>query len=103
MRHCSILALGLLISTVVFGQSGLTGSCQNGGTYPSCVGGEVAFTGSGYSSQVRVKVVNSLDDIIDDGVYTTNNGILRFVENLSFAETYTITVNGQPVLTVTTN
>jgi hypothetical protein len=62
----------------------------------------VVFTGSGYAGQVHVTVTNSSGRVIDDGDYTTNAGILSFTENLSFADTYTISVDSHTVLTVTT-
>jgi hypothetical protein len=105
MKKIIRIALWTLLSLVVYGQSSapaLSGSCQNGGTYPSCVGGEVLFTGSNYSGQVHVKVTNNSGDVIDDGDYSTTNGILKFVENLSFAGTYTVSTNGQVMLSVTT-
>ena len=103
MRKIELLVISILLSIGLFGQSGLTGSCRNGGTYPSCVGGEVVFRGSGYPAQVHVTVTNSAGMAIDDGDYTTNNGALSFTENLSFADTYTISVNRQILLAVTTH
>jgi len=103
MRKTKLFAFLALLSIGLFGQSGVTGSCRNGGTYPSCVGGEVVFRGSGYPAQVHVTVTNSSGMVIDDGDYTTNGGVLSFTENLSFADTYTISVNHQIVLTVTTH
>src|SRR5215467_11900363 len=103
MKRVRMFALVLLVSPFVCGQSALTGSCQNGGTYPNCSGGEIVFSASGYSGQPRVLVTNSSGEVIDNGQYTTSNGVLRFVENLSFADTYTISINGVAVLTVTTN
>jgi hypothetical protein len=102
MRKIEIFVVSVLLSIGLFGQSGLTGSCRNGGTYPSCVGGEVVFRGSGYPAQVHVTVTNSSGMVIDDGDYTTNGGSLSFTENLSFADTYTISLNHQFALTVTT-
>jgi hypothetical protein len=105
MRKIMLLAVLALLSAILFGQSGpsgLTGRCKNDGTYPSCVGGEIVFTGSNYPAQVHVTVTNSASQEIDDGDYTTNSGILSFTENLSFADTYTISVNHTAVLTVTT-
>jgi hypothetical protein len=102
MRKTKIFAFLALLCPVLFGQSAITGSCRNGGTYPNCVGGEVVFTGSNYGILVHVVVTNSSGKVIDDGNYTTTGGILSFTENLSFADTYTISVNNQPVLTVTT-
>jgi hypothetical protein len=102
MRKTRIFAPAVLLSFGLFGQSGITGSCRLGGTYPSCDGGEVVFTGSGYAAQVHVSVTNSSGKVIDDGDYTTSGGVLSFTENLSFADTYTIAVNSQTVLTVTT-
>jgi hypothetical protein len=102
MRKTRRLVFWALLSNGVFGQSGITGSCRNGGTYPNCVGGEVVFTGSGYPAQVHITVSNSAGTVIDDGDYTTNGGILSFTENLSFADTYTISVNRRAIVTVTT-
>lgn len=96
-----LLSLGLLGQT---SQSPVTGTCQNGGTFPDCVGGETVFTSTKYTGQVHVKVTNSAGETIDDGYYTTtSDGVLSFFENLSFADTYTITINDQVVLTVTTH
>jgi hypothetical protein len=106
MRKTTLFAVLALLAAGLFGQSGpsgLTGRCKNDGTYPSCVGGEIVFTGSNYPAQVHIKVTNSSSDEIDDGDYTTNNGILSFTENLSFADTYTISLDHVVVLTVTTN
>jgi hypothetical protein len=103
MRKTRLFALSTLLSLGLFGQPGISGSCRDGGTYPSCVGGEVVFTGSNYPAQVHVTVKNGSGKVIDDGDYTTNGGALSFTENLSFADTYTISVNSVAVLTVTTN
>ena len=92
----------ILFAITLSGQSGLTGSCPYGGSYPYCVGGEIRFTGTGYGATVRVTVKKSSGQVIDDGEYTTNSGVLSFVENLSFADTYEISINGHVVLTVTT-
>ena len=102
MEMMKLLVLGALLSFSLFGQSGLTGSCPNDGAYPNCIGGEVRFTGSNYPAQVHVTVKNSSGEAIDDADYTTNAGTLTFTENLSFADTYTISVNSLVVLTVTT-
>ena len=102
MRTATLFSLGLLISAGVFGQSAITGSCQNGGTYPNCVGGEIVFRGTNYTGQVHVTVTNSSGKVIDDGDYTTDGGNLAFTENLSFADTYTISINQKVALTVTT-
>lgn len=103
MKKTTLFAVLALLAAGLFGQSGLTGHCKNDGTYPSCVGGEIVFTGSSYPGQVHITVKNSSAEEIDDGDYTTNSGILSFTENLSFADTYTILVNQVAVLTVTTN
>jgi hypothetical protein len=103
MRKIILFAASALLSVSLFGQSKITGSCQNGGTYPSCIGGEIVFSGSNYPPQVHVTVTNSSGKAIDDADYTTDGGILRFTENLSFAGTYTIAINGLTVLTVTTS
>ena len=97
-----LFAFAALLCLSLFGQSGITGSCRNGGTYPNCVGGEVVFTGSNYGVLVHVLVTNGSGSVIDDGNYTTTGGNLSFTENLSFADTYTISLNDQAVLTVTT-
>ena len=103
MSITRLFALSTILSLGLFGQSPITGSCRNGGAYPSCVGGEVVFTGSNYPAQVHITVTNGSGKVIDDGDYTTNGGVLSFTENLSFADTYTISLNGVAVLTVTTN
>jgi hypothetical protein len=103
MRIITIFAFLIVLSLSLSGQSGLTGSCRNGGTYPACVGGEVVLTGTSYPAQVHVTVTNSSNTKIDDGDYTTTDGVLSFTENLSFADTYTISVNDHVVLTITTN
>jgi hypothetical protein len=102
MRKTKLFVLSILLSLGLFGQSGITGSCRNGGTYPSCDGGEVVFTGSNYPAQVHITVTYSSGKVIDDGDYTTIGGTLSFAENMSFAGTYTISVNDRVVLTVTT-
>jgi hypothetical protein len=102
MMQVRLVGLVLLVAAAVYADPVLTGSCQNGGTYPSCVGGEILFTGSSFPAQVHVKVINSSGDVIDDADYTTAGGVLKFVENLSFADTYTVLVNNQTVLTVST-
>jgi hypothetical protein len=105
MKKITLFAVSALLSAGLLGQSapsGITGRCKNDGTYPSCVGGEIVFTGSNYSAQVHITVTNSSGQEIDDGDYTTNGGILSFTENLSFSDTYVISVNQQVVLTVTT-
>ena len=102
MRH---ILLFLFLATGLWAESqqpSISGGCKSTGSYPQCDGGEVVFTGSNFPAQVHVKVTNSAGDVIDYGDYSTNNGVLRFVENLSFADTYTIAVNGQTLLTVTT-
>jgi hypothetical protein len=102
MRTTKLCALLALFSLVLFGQANLAGSCQAGGEYPNCLGGEIVFTGVNYPATVHVTVTNSSGEVIDDGTYTTDGGVLRFVENLSFSDTYRISLNGQIVLTVTT-
>jgi len=105
MKQFMQVAFSMLLSLALPGQTGqpsLTGSCRNGGTYPSCDGGEIVFSGSPYAGQVHVQVTNSSGAMIDDGYYTTAGGVLKFVENLSFADTYTIAINDQAVLSVTT-
>jgi hypothetical protein len=105
MRMTTLFAAAALLAAGLFGQSGpsgISGRCKNDGAYPSCVGGEIVFTGSSYPAQVHITVTNSSAEEIDDGDYTTNSGILTFTENLSFADTYTISVNHTAVLTVTT-
>ncbi len=105
MTRIGRFVIAVLLAAVVSGQTSapsISGSCQNGGDYPNCVGGEIVFTSSSYSGQVHIKVTNGAGDVIDDGDYTTADGVLRFVENLSFAGTYTISIDGKAVLTVTT-
>jgi len=102
MRHTKLGVLSAALSLGLFGQSRITGSCQNGGSYPACIGGEITFNGTGYPAQVHVTVKNSGGKVIDDGDYATNAGALSFTENLSFADTYTISIDDQVVLTVTT-
>jgi hypothetical protein len=102
MRSARLFALLALFSVGLFGQSDVTGRCRNGGGYPNCDGGEVVFTGSGYPGQVHITVTNSSGKAIDDGDYTTSGGALAFTENLSFADTYTISIDGRAILTVTT-
>lgn len=97
-----VLMLSVLFSVGLFGQSGITGSCRNGGTYPACDGGEIIFAGSNYLAQVHITVTNSSGQIIDDGDYVTSGGVLSFTENLSFADTYTIFVDQKAVLTLKT-
>jgi hypothetical protein len=103
MRNFVLFAFAGLLTLGLSGRSGLTGGCLKGGDYPSCVGGEVVFTGSNYPAQVHVTVTNSSGKVIDDGDYQTSGGTVSFTENLSFADTYTVLVNNVDVLTVTTN
>ena len=104
MRIITLLAVCALLSLGLFAQSqSLTGSCQTSGSYPTCSGGEVSFTGSGYSGQAYVKVVNSSGKTIDNGNYQLNGGQLTFTENLSIPDTYTVYVNNVLMLTVTTD
>ncbi|PWU11749.1 MAG: hypothetical protein C5B51_02010 [Terriglobia bacterium] len=103
MLRTKLLVLLLLLSIGAFAQSGIAGACRNGGSYPNCIGGEVVFTGSNYPVIVHITVTNSSGNAIDDGDYRTADGILTFTENLSFADTYTISISGHPVLTVTTS
>lgn len=105
MRTIMSIALLVCLSVMLFagpGEASLSGSCKSGGTYPNCDGGEILFAGSNYSGQVHVIVTNSSGQVIDDGYYTTADGILKFVENLSFADTYSISVNDLTILSVTT-
>jgi hypothetical protein len=102
MYMTKLFAFLALFCFDLFGQSTLTGSCPHDGVYPNCIGGEVRFIGENYPAQVHVTVTNSAGNTIDDGDYTTNGGTLSFTENLSFADTYTISVNGKVVLTITT-
>jgi hypothetical protein len=103
MKKAVLLILLTLLSAGLFGQSGLTGRCKNGGTYPNCVGGEIIFSGTGYAASVHVTVNNSAGDEIDDADYTTTAGALSFTENLSFADTYSIYLDQKLTLTVNTN
>jgi hypothetical protein len=107
MRKTTLLTVLALVSLGLFGQSGsvqsaITGRCKNDGAYPSCTGGEIIFSGFNYPAQVHITVTNSAGDLIDDADYTTNGGVLSFTENLSFVDTYTISVNHHIVLTVAT-
>lgn len=103
MRTLTLFAVCVVLSFGLFAQGpALSGSCQTTGTYPSCQGGEVSFSGSGYSGQASVRVINGDGKVIDSGTYQTNGGILTFVENLSVADTYTVSVNGVVMLTVST-
>ena len=102
MKNAMLVALLALLSVGLAAQPTVTGSCQNGGAYPNCVGGEIVFVGSNYPERVQVTVTNSSGRVIDDGEYKTDGGILRFTENLSFADTYTIAINDQVVLVITT-
>lgn len=102
VQLCALIFIGFSIH--LSGQSSISGACRNGGTYPrSCVGGEVVFTGSNYAPQVHVKVTNGSGQAIDDGDYTTTGGALTFTENLSFSDTYTISIDGRVVLAVSTS
>jgi hypothetical protein len=98
-----LFVLSVLLSLGLSGESTLTGSCKNGGTYPSCVGGEIVFTGPNTHEEAHVTVKNSAGKVIDDGDYKTTAGVLTFTENLSFADTYTISVDDVALLTVTTD
>jgi len=83
--------------------SGITGACKNGGDYPHCVGGEIVFSGTGYAAQVHITVTNSSGQAIDDGDYKTKSGSLSFTENLSFADTYTVSLDSKSALVVKAN
>jgi len=102
MRPITLLVFLVLFSLAAFGQSGITGGCQSGGTFPSCNGGETTFTGSFTGPTVHITVTTSAGTVLDDGDYSPNSGILTFTENMSVADTYTIAVNYQAVMTVTT-
>ena len=96
MKIIRLLAALIVLSLALVAQSvgTLTGTCLHGGNpyYPQCISGEVTFTGTNFPGDVRVRVTNSAGDSIDDGMYTVNRGSLTFIENLSFADTYTIRV-----------
>ena len=98
-----MFAAAMLFGGSISAQTPIVGSCAHGGTYPSCVGGEIVFTNSGNAGQVHVTVTKSSGDAIDDADYTTSLGVLTFTENLSFPDTYSIAVNGKVLLTVVTN
>ena len=103
MRPITLLVFLVLFSLAAFGQSGLTGGCQSGGTYPSdCTGGEVTFSGAFTGTTVHITVTTSTGKVLDDGDYTPSGGVLTFTENLSVGDTYTIAVNYQALMTVTT-
>lgn len=103
MMKSLMFAAAILFAFSVGAQTPIVGSCAHGGTYPSCVGGEIVFTSSGYPPQVHITVTKSSGDAIDDADYTTSLGVLTFTENLSFPDTYSIAVNGLVVLTIITN
>ena len=96
-------ALLALSPLVLFGQSPITGTCVNGGAYPVCLGGEVRFIGTGYPEQVHITIKNSSGKVIDDADYRSKAGVLSFMENLSFSDTYTIWIDDQIVLKVSTS
>lgn len=98
-----MFAAAILFAFCVSAQTPIVGSCAHGGTYPSCVGGEIVFTNAGNPGQVHVTVTKSSGDAIDDADYTTSLGVLTFTENLSFPDTYSIAVNGKVLLTVVTS
>jgi hypothetical protein len=102
MRYLLLSAMMLFAFFGLGAQTPIAGSCAHGGSYPSCVGGEIVFTSSGYPGQVHVKVTRSSGDAIDDADYTTYLGTLTFTENLSFPDTYSIAVNGTVLLTIVT-
>jgi hypothetical protein len=101
MKICLLLAMFTL--PAFCDPSGITGTCKNGGEYPHCDGGEIVFSGSGYAAQVHITVTNGSGQVIDDGDYTTKSGDLSFAENLSFADTYNISVDGKVALVVKTD
>ncbi len=110
MKKTKVLGMFSVLSLGLLGQSSsptLSAACQLGGnpSYPDCVDGEVTFTGSGFSSianAVTVYVTNSANKVLDNASYLLNGGVLTFTENLSAPDTYTISVNGTVMLTVTT-
>jgi hypothetical protein len=97
------LLLAMFALPALCDPSAITGSCKNGGEYPHCAGGEIVFNGSEYPAQVHITVTNGSGQVIDDGDYTTESGNLSFTENLSFADTYSISVNGKSALVVKTD
>jgi len=103
MRMIKLITLLGLLSLGLFGQSRISGSCKNSGDYPNCDSGEIVFTGSNFADTVHITVTNSSGKVIDDSDYTTSGGVLTFYENLSFADTYTVSIDNQAVLTVTTS
>lgn len=113
MRTTSLFAIfGLLSLCLVSGLLGqslqpspISGTCQSGGNpaYPNCVAGEVTFNGSSLNTSVHVTVTNSAGTVVDDSDYGTTGGNFTFTENFSIADTYSITVDGTTLLSVTTN
>ncbi len=106
MRITIVFALLVLMSVAMMGQGStpLNGSCQTAGnpSYPNCVAGEVTFTGATVDVSVHVTVTNSSGAIVDDSDYNSQAGTFTFTENFSIPDTYTIAVNGQAVMSVTT-
>ena len=114
MKHIMrVISIAAVLSLALFAQSGsmiLTGSCLHGGNpyYPQCVSGEITFNVSNVAGQTHVRINNTNGDSIDDGLYTPDPGTqtLTFIENFSFADTYTIKVgdgSNAQYYTVTTN
>ena len=109
MRITSLLAIFTLISLTAGGQSlqpsGILGTCQSGGnpSYPNCNSGEVTFAGSTTNTTIHVLVTNSSGAILDDADYDTTGGNFNFTENLSVPDTYSVTVDQQQPLFVTTS
>jgi len=52
---------------------------------------------------VTVYVTNSSNKVLDNSSYSLNGNTLTFTENLSIADTYSISVNGTVMMTVTTS
>src|ERR1051326_8939020 len=78
MKSIRHFTTALLFSAALCGQSNpptLSGTCLRDGTYPQCVGGEIVFSGANYASTVHITVSNSAGDDIDQGDYTTNDGV----------------------------
>jgi hypothetical protein len=96
MKKTVLFATSILFSLSLLGGSStqsvvVNGTCESGGTYPSCNAGAVTFTGTNLPNRVRIVLTDSSGSPLDDSIYVTTNGCLSFTETL-FQGDYTIRI-----------
>ena len=94
MKITKLFALPAVVTLALIGApsepSGLSFTCSDGTTAPTCPAGPVHFTGTGYNNHTKVVVIAPGGEATDDGFYQAPGGELSFTETLNPPGDYTI-------------